>query len=138
MSAAVVYYSYGGTTKKLALDLASKRGAKAIEIRDVKRYTFPGTFFKGCPAAIKQRATPIVEPQADFKRFDKIILMAPVWAGFPAPAFNSIAKRLPRGMSVEVILVSTSGDSSKSRGKVTEMLEDLGLKVTGYSDIKNK
>ncbi len=70
------------------------------------------------------------------KKFDRVIIMAPVWAGYPAPVFNAIVKGLYRGMAVEVVLVSGSGNSINSKGRVMEMLDHQGVKVVSYKDVK--
>ena len=63
--------------------------------------------------------------------------MAPVWAGPPAPPFNSMVKRLPAGTEVEVLLVSSSGQSDKSSAKVCALLMNQGCTVTAQRDIRS-
>ena len=63
--------------------------------------------------------------------------MAPVWAGHPAPPFNSAVKLLPAGTEVEVLLVSSSGQSDKSTAKVRALLMNRGCTITAQRDIRS-
>ena len=63
-----------------------------------------------------------------FVGYDRVVLMTPVWAGYPAPLFNSAVELLPPGTEVEVILVSGSGNSEKSRAKVRLQIKNAAVR----------
>lgn len=109
MKTAVVYYSLGGKTKSYALAEASARKAVLIELTPEKEYNPFTAFFKGCPQAMKQKNVPLVY-QPDLSEFERVVLMAPVWAGYPAPPFNSAVELLPFDCLVEVVLTAGSGN----------------------------
>lgn len=136
MKTAVIYYSLGGSTRSYARAEANARGATLIEVKPVRPYNLASAFLRGCPAAMKQKSVPLAEPIPDLSTYGHMVLMAPLWAGFPAPPFNSMVKLLPKGCEVEALLVSTSGDSSKSRDKVRALIEKAGCTVAAQRDIR--
>jgi len=134
MKTIIMYYSFSGKTKALAEQKASELNAGIEEVIEVKKPSMLGAFFGGVFKAIKRKKITIKPIQADLAGYDQIIIMAPVWASLPAPAFNNIAEHIPSGKKVEIIMVSESG-KSKSKGTI-ELLTSRGCEVTGYSDIK--
>ena len=135
MKTAVVYYSLGGSTRSFARAEAEARGTDLIEVRPAKAYNPLTAFLRGCPAAIRQAAVPLAEAP-DLSGYERVVLMAPVWAGYPAPPFNSAVELLPPGTEVEVILVSGSGNSEKSRAKVRLQIKKRGCTLTAQRDIR--
>ena len=126
MKTAVAYYSLGGTTRSYARAEAKARNADLIELTPKTPYNRFTAFVRGCLEAVKQKAVAL----------DGIVLMAPVWGGFPAPPFNSAVELLPPGTEVEVILVSGSGNSEKSRAKVRLQIKKRGCTLTAQRDIR--
>jgi hypothetical protein len=72
----------------------------------------------------------------DLSVFDTVVIAAPVWAGFPAPAFNTIVDMVPADTDVEVLLVSGSGNTSRAKRKVIDKLKKRELNIVGYTDVK--
>ena len=70
---------------------------------------------------------------ATFK-YDKFIVMAPVWASNPAPPVNNVLELLPRRDTLSLFLVSSSGSSAKKR--ILARLEAAGFRGVEYMDIK--
>ncbi|NCA66486.1 MAG: hypothetical protein EOM87_00320, partial [Clostridia bacterium] len=130
----VMYYSCNGHTKSVAEKKARELGADIVEIKELKKRSVLSAYSKGCFAALRQKSVKVLPFFVDYSNYGKIILCAPVWASFPAPAFNSIVDALPAAKEVEVYLVSGSGNSG-SRAKVTAKIEKQGCMVTGYTDI---
>ena len=114
MKTAVAYYSLGGTTRSYARAEAKARNADLIELTPKTPYNRFTAFVCGCLEAVKQK----------------------VWAGYPAPPFNSAVELLPPGTEVEVILVSGSGNSEKSRAKVRLQIKKRGCTLTAQRDIR--
>lgn len=136
MKTLVLYYSWSGHTQRLAHKLAREQGAELCEVKDETR---PGTlcaYTLGSLAARRQAAWPIRPLGKALEEFDRLILMAPVWWGFPAPAFNSVAAALPAEKDVEVVLVSASGGSA-ARQKVTALLEAQGCRISRWQDVRS-
>ena len=136
MKTAIVFYSFGGATKRFAQKKAAERNADVYEVHEQKKKNIFTSFLIGCPQALSQKSVPLAEKLPDLSEYDTILVMAPIWANFPAPAFNSIVDSLPKGKKVEIYLLSGSGDSSKSREKVQAKLKNANLNVVKYVDIK--
>lgn len=137
MKTAVVYYSLGGSTRAFARAEADARQADLFEVAPAKPYNPFTAFLRGCPAARGQKGVPLVPPAPDLSAYAHIVLMAPIWAGFPAPPFNTVIGLLPKGCAVEVLLVSASGDSSKSADKVRAQIENAGCRLVARRDIRS-
>jgi len=135
MKTAVVFYSYSGNTKKAAEAEAASRSADIFEVKETKKRGFFSAFFKGCPDAMKQRPSELAGKPIDLSGYDRIVILSPIWAGFPAPAFNGIVQMLPAGKEVELIFVSGSGDSKKNAEKIKAYVEKTGSRVVGYRDV---
>lgn len=132
---AVIYYSWSGKTEQKAKAYAMEQGAELFAIKDQKR---PGTlaaYTAGCFAAMRMQKKPIEPLDIPFERFDEITVMAPVWAGHPAPAALAALDELPAGKNVRVIMVSGGGKSS-CRDKVAEIVRGKGCKFIDFQDIK--
>ena len=136
MKTAVIYYSFGGMTRKFAEKKAAELSAELVEIKEAKPRNIFTAFLPGCTQAMAQKAVALKEPLPDFSDFGRIIVMMPIWAGFPAPAFNSVVEKLPAGKELELYLVSGSGNSLKCREKVEAFIRKQGLTLTKYQDIK--
>ncbi|MBO6061624.1 MAG: hypothetical protein J6P98_05885, partial [Clostridia bacterium] len=67
----------------------------------------------------------------------KIVIMSPIWGGWPAPAFNSIVRELPVGKEVEIYLTSDSG-KARDLANVRKYVERRGVNVTNISVIKTE
>lgn len=137
MKTAVVYFSLGGSTRAFARAEADARQADLFEVVPAKRYNPFTAFLRGCPAALGQKTVPLAPPAPDLADYARVVLMAPIWAGFPAPPFNTVIGLLPRDCEVEVLLVSSSGDSSKSADKVRAQIESAGCRLVARRDIRS-
>lgn len=138
MKTAVVYYSFSGCTRQVAAQLAKERGADLFEIKEAKPRSVPGAYLRGCLQAMRRQEVAIQPLDADLSAYDSFLLAAPIWAGSPAPAFNSALKLLPGHCRVELILTSASGDSSRSKQKTIAKAEAAGFQVTGYRDVETR
>ena len=136
MKTAVVYYTFGGSTKREAERLAAELQADTCRVREVKSRNLFSSFIPGCVQAMKQKAVPIQPLTLDLNASEKIIIGAPLWAGYPAPAFNSLVQLLPRDKEVEVFICSGSGDSGKSASSTKDAIAARGCRVIAYRDVK--
>ena len=134
MKTLVVYYSYSGHTKAIATELAARESADIAEIKDVKRPSGMKIWTAGIVASIRGKSWPIQPLGVDCAQYERLILLAPVWADNPPPAFNAFMAQLPEGKTVAVKMVSRSGKSNcvkrleaeiKSKGGVLESFADL-------------
>lgn len=134
----ILYYSYSGNTKSLAQKKAASESADTEEIVDIKKRGVFLTLFAGCFKALTRKTAKIRPIKANLKNYGKIIIMAPIWAGHPAPPFNNIINALPEGRKVELIFTSDGGSSMKSSEKTKALIAAKGCEVIGYTDIKTK
>ena len=136
MKSLIIYYSYHGATKSRAQALAAQLGTDLVEVRDAHRPGMVGAFLR-CPSALGMKRTPIEPLAVDLSAYTHITLMAPVWAGYPAPAINHVLDALPSGAGVAVKLVSASGRSA-CREKVAAKIAARGCTLESWEDISSK
>ena len=136
MKTLVIFYSLSGKTKAAAQKIAAENSADLLEIFEKPKRNLLTSFVPGCPQAMKRKQSKIIPPTANLESYNKIIIGAPIWAGPPAPAFNSICALLPQGKEIELFMTSGSGNSAKSKAGTIEMIEKMNCKVINYSDIK--
>lgn len=132
---AVIFYSYTGKTRILAQKKARKRNADLIEVKDAKKRSKAGAYLFGSLAARKQKRARLAAPIPDLAPYHTILILCPLWAGAPAPAFNNILDALPSGKDVEVFITSGSGDSSASKAHTIAEIKAKGCPVS-YVDIR--
>lgn len=95
MKSIVIYYSYGGNTRKIAEKMQKALGADAAEIETVRPYT------GGYDAVVEQGQRevnsgfmPEIKPvKADLSQYDTVILGTPVWWYTFAPAMKTFLNR---------------------------------------------
>lgn len=136
MKTLIIYYSYQGHTKTYAEKLAVERQAELVEIKDDKIKGIISAFFIGAPSALMQKGSKISLPQVEFSGYQKFVVCAPIWAGFPAPAFNSLLEKLPKGCEIEIILTSGGGSSPRGIKSAKVKAERLGLNVLSVIEVK--
>lgn len=135
MKTIVVYYTFGGSTKKEAERLASQLSAPLCQVKEVRDRSLFAAFIPGGSLAMRRKAVAIDPLNVDLNGYDRIFIGCPVWAGYPAPVFNAIVKRLPAGKEVELFLCSTGGSTQKSEQGTKELVEKQGCTVVSYRDV---
>ena len=134
MNTLVIFYSYSGKTKKIAEELAVKQSADLIEVKDLKSFGKFKAYTSGCFAAMKGRAWAIEPSNVDYSKYERIFMLAPVWANNPPPAFNTLLDNLPENKTIILKMISASGKSNckerlesliKAKGSIPESFEDI-------------
>lgn len=134
MKSLVIFYSYGGNTREEAQAMAASVEGDLFEVRDTARPSMVGAFLR-CASARGMKPTPVQPLSVNLEAYDDIIIMAPVWAGFPAPAIYNVFNALPQGRNVEVYLVS-GGGTSACREKIEALVAQKGCTLSRWRDIK--
>jgi len=134
MSELVFYYSFTGNTRLLAEEFANENGLELCEIRTQKPLGKFAAYTAGCLKALKGAGLPIEAVAANLSECETAHIFAPIWAGNIAPPMNSVLALLPKGAKLSLHMVSASG--SGNQDKITERLQNMGLEVTGYADIR--
>lgn len=130
MKAAVVYYTFGGSTKKEAERIGAELDAPVYRVREAKSRSFIGAFIPGGFQAMKRKKPKIEPVDFDLAQYDRIYLGCPVWAANPAPAFNAMLDLLPSGKTVEVFLCAGGNDPRESDAETRRLIEARGCTVT--------
>lgn len=137
MKTVVLFYSLSGNTREKAKQFAKEIQADLQEVHTVKPIGTFKAYTWGCMNAMRQKSVPIETLKVDLNDYNKIILMGPIWAGYPAPPINTVIEMLPRGKEIDARFVSMSG---KSRGKDAVLLKlaEKGCASVSYTDSKAK
>ena len=135
MKTVILYYTFGGSTQKEAERLAAELGAPTYRVREARDRSLFASFIPGGFQAMKRRKPAILPVDADLAAYDRIVIGCPIWAGYPAPAFNAAAELLPAGKEVELFFCSGGGDSQKSADGTKQMIVEKGCTVVSYRDI---
>lgn len=137
MKTIIMYYTFGGASKKEAERIAyEKDNVVLCEVQQKKKYNIFTAFILGCPKAMKRQVVEIKDVQYDLEDFDRIIFVTPIWAGFPVPAFNAMVNLLPAGKEVEIFMCSGAGKAPKSEEGTKKMIQDKNCKLVAYHNIK--
>lgn len=110
MRTVVVYYTFGGSTKREAERLGMELNAPVYRVREAHGRGLFGSFVPGCLQAMKRKASRIEPPAVNLGEFDRIALGSPVWAAYPAPAFNAMVALLPEGKTVDLFFCEAGSD----------------------------
>ena len=96
MKALIIYYSFGGNTERIAKMIEKETGADMLEINTAKPYT--GSYNEIVDQGhreINSNFLPELKPfEADFDKYDTIIIGSPVWWYTYAPAMRSFLNKV--------------------------------------------
>lgn len=135
MKTVIIYYTFGGSTKKEAERLAVELNVPLCRVKETRERSFLAAFVPGGFLAMHRKPVAIRQLDIDLNDYDRIIIGCPVWAGYPAPAFNAIVERLPAGKEVGIFLCSGGGGTSKSEQGTKALIEKKGCIVVSYQDV---
>ena len=135
MKSAVVYYTFGGSTEKEAERIAAGLGADRFCVREAKKRSLLGAFIPGGLQAMMRKSVEIAPVKFDLSAYDRVCLCCPVWAAYPAPAFNAMLALLPAGKEVEVFLCSGGGAARASDAQTRRLIEARGCTVIAIHSI---
>jgi len=135
MSHLIAYYSFSGKTKKIAEEMAKNESADTLEIKDIKPVGKLKAYTAGIVASIKRKAWQIKNPDIEISKYNKITLLAPVWADNPPPTFNAILEYLPTGKPISIIVVSASGKSN-CKDRIESVIKSKDCTLESFEDIK--
>lgn len=136
MKSVILYYSFGGATRAEAKRRAEASGADVFEVLEVKKRSIFSAFLPGCPQALGRKATAIKPLTIDWSAYDDVTLMAPVWAGHPAPAFNAALELIPKDKILHIVLCSGGGETPNSKDATIDLLRKRGYALSSYEDVK--
>lgn len=135
MKILTIYYSYTGTCRKAAEDIAKKRNTAIYEVKDKKRPSLAAAYTIGSLKAILGKTASIEPITADLNTYDRIIIVSPIWASRAAPVTNTLIEHLPPDKKIEVIMISTSG-KSKCKDRITAKIKSKKSSLVRFTDMK--
>ncbi len=135
MKTVILYYTFGGSTKKEAERLANELNATLYRVKEARNRSFLTAFIPGGLHARQRKSVAIQPLEIDLNQYDRIIIGCPVWAAHPAPAFNSIVERLPKGKEVEIFLCSGGSGTANSEQGTKELIANKGCTLISYRDV---
>ena len=136
MKSAILYYSFGGATRAEAARRAATTGADVFEVLEAKKRGIFSAFLSGCPMALGRKASAIRPLTINWEQYNDVTLMAPVWAGHPAPAFNAALELVPKDKPLHIVLCSGGGETPKSKDGTTMLLRKQGYSLASYEDVQ--
>jgi flavodoxin len=95
MKTLVIYYSYEGTTKRMADMIAIKYGfdVERLEVVNEKRKKGIMKYVWGGGQVLQKKEPELKELRHSINDYDRIIIGTPVWASSFAPAIRSFLKQ---------------------------------------------
>lgn len=129
MKTAILYYTFGGATKKEAERMARELDAVSYRVFEARKRSLVGSFIPGGMQAMRRKAVKIKPCEAELAEFDRIVIGCPVWAAYPAPAFNSIVGLLPAGKEVDLFFCEAGSDPLADEEGTKALVEKRGCKV---------
>lgn len=136
MKTVIIYYTFGGSTKREAERLGAALNVPLYRVKESHNRSLFAAFVPGGFSAMNRKAAAIQPLNFDLNEYDRIIIGCPVWAGYPAPAFNSIVQLLPTGKEVELFLCSGGGNTQKSEQGTKMLIEKKERTVIDYRNVK--
>jgi flavodoxin len=135
MKSIVIYYSYSGNTRKLAMVLndylAQKGESQLLELHALDEAR---SFLGQCRRAVTHTKAKLAPVNFDFSGYDLICFGTPVWAFAPAPAMNSCLDKCTGLDNKRILLFSTYGSGTGNERCLRFMQELLAKK--GAADFK--
>ena len=109
----IIYYSYSGHNRKVANEIAGFLKANIIEIKDwLQKLPFPILFFVGGMIGSKRIPSKINSINIDLSKYDRIILLCPVWGWKLVPAMRTFLIKYKK-FSSKFFLVCVCGGGKK-------------------------
>lgn len=142
MKVQILFYTFGGATRKEAYRLADELRANGnevvcSEVKEAKSRSLMSTFFSGCPKAMLRKKSKITEVKVAADA-DRYVIGCPIWAGYPAPAYNAIIPLIPEGKELDLFFCSGGGEAPKSKQGTLDDVKARHLTLASYRDIKTE
>ena len=125
MKSIIIYYSYSGNTRKVALVLAEYLREKTeAEIIELKSQDESRSFLGQCRRALFKQRAKIETANGNLSHYDLICLGSPVWAFGPAPAMNTYLDQCFGLENKKLVLFTTYG-SGAGNERCLNYMQDL-------------
>jgi flavodoxin len=132
MKSVIVYYSFGGNTRKAAVLLAEYLQKESkVDIVELRAPDESKGFFQQVVKALVRTKAKIEAVNMDISGYDLICIGTPVWAFSPAPAINTYLCECQGLQGKDVIVFTTYGSGAGNNRCINHMkdvLEKKGIK----------
>ncbi len=133
MALLIVYYSRTGSTRTVAGALARATGGTLRELTDTSPRS---NLFTTAMAALFRRSARLVDPDYDISAYEMVVIMTPIWAGNPTPAFNAFMRNVSlQGKDVVLVALGESGENIATSTRLEQMARARGGRVQGVHHI---
>jgi DNA-binding transcriptional ArsR family regulator len=131
LNACMIYYSYTGVTRSVAVQVRNACGCDLVEVRTLKEYSTFTAYTTGCLRSRKEACDPIIPEVIDVSSYDLLIIGTPVWAWKPAPAINTAINAL-KGCEgkTAIVFVTSCGQPGEALRILKRALVSRGVEVT--------
>ena len=133
--ALILYYSYEGSTKKLAEYLAGELKIDVEKVTPVKELHSKGfsKYIWGGAQVTMKLAPKLIPIKSNLDQYDLILVGSPIWAGTFAPPIYSLFKNgLIRDKKVGYFY-SHGGGATGSSEKAQEVISENNTYISGFS-----
>jgi len=139
MKPTVIYYSYSGITRMIAVQIQKACGGDLIEVKPKQEYSAISAYTLGCYRARKEECDPIEPAVIDVTGSDPVVIGTPVWAFKATPAINAAIAALKGCEGKKAVLFATCGGSAKDTLPILKKsLEAKGMTVVGQFELTRK
>jgi flavodoxin len=126
MKTLIVFYSFSGNNKVLARYLQKKIGADLQEIVELKHRTG----FTILLDLLFKRTPGIAPPNINWSQYDRVLLLAPIWAGRIASPLKAFLQRERKHIkSYSFISLCGTGGNMKIATELTQLVQQAPAAV---------
>jgi len=130
----VVFWSFTGSTKEVALETARYLNADVEELVDKTNWTgFTGSLNRASKATVKGGSNKLEPTKFDPIKYKKIVILSPFWGPTVTPTVRTYLKNNKAKID-SIWLVVTYGYSKLD--KCEKEINDMGYKLNGILGIK--
>jgi len=130
MKIVIVYYSFSGNNELLAKKLQTRLGCDMLKINELKKRNGLTILFD----ILFNRSPKVKRPKVLLSRYDRVILLAPIWAGKIANPMRSFI-RLEKENFNEYSFITLCGDGG-NRNVLSELTRCVGKKPISVLELK--
>ena len=129
MKSLIVFYSYSGNTKKVAIVLEEYLKTKGeAELVEIKGLDESGNFFAQAARAFQRKRGKIAATNFNLAEYDTVYFGTPVWAFGPTPAMNAYLDSCFGAEGKDVVIFTTYGSGTGNKKCIDYMIETLAGK----------
>lgn len=132
MKTSIIFHSYSGITRGIALKVQAACSGDLIEVSPKTKYSTLTAYTLGCMRARNEECDPINPDTIDVSSSDLIVIGTPVWAWKATPPVNAAVAALTGCNGKKAVIFATCGGKpGETLLLLKKKLEAKGVRVTG-------